>query len=159
MALQKVVNSSQAIGFAGKVAQGTHSYFNTIGAVAGDDITIGEFVQFGDEGVVKQANGKAISGKIAGLAVFTDFKDGAGDSSVVTKGNNVTILNAGSAFIATNLQAKQGQAVLLKTNDGSLVFDTDKAKASHTFTGFVVAKGNTSAVSGIVEITTAGAQI
>ena len=54
MALQKSVNQSQALGFNGKIAQGTHSYFNTIGAVAGSDIEIGSFVQT-KGGVVTQA--------------------------------------------------------------------------------------------------------
>ncbi len=161
MALQNKVNSTQALGFAGQIAQARHSFFNTIsGVVTDDNVKIGEFVQAGaKEGEVKGANGQAIAGKILGLAVFENFQNGNGDSAVVEKGNNVTILNAGSAYIATSLIAKQGQAVLLKTDDGSLVFDNDKAKADHTFTGFVVAKGNASAESGVVEITTAMAYL
>lgn len=158
MALQKKVNQSQALGFNGKIAQGTHSFFNTIGEVAGDDITIGSFVQTKD-GKVTQATGKAITGKILGVAVFENFQDGASDGVVVTKGNNVTILNAGSVYLETSVQATQGQAVLLKTADGSLVFGDSKSKTDHTFTGFIVAKGNSSAESGVIEITTAGAQI
>lgn len=158
MALQKVVNSSQALGFNGKIAQGTHSYFNTIGAVAGDDIAIGSFVQTKD-GAVTQATGKAIAGKILGVAVFENFQDGASDSAVVAKGNNVTICNAGSVYLETSLKATQGQAVLLKTTDGTLAFDDSKAKADHTFTGFVVAQGNSEAKAGVIVITTAGAQI
>lgn len=158
MALQKSVNQSQALGFNGKIAQGTHSYFNTIGVVAGDDITIGSFVQTsGDK--VTQATGKQITGKILGVAVFGNFQDGASDSAVVAKGNNVTICNAGSVYLQTDKQATQGQAVLLKTADGTLVFDNDKAKTEHTFTGFVVAQGNSNAEAGVIVITTAGAQI
>ena len=158
MALQKSVNQSQALGFNGKIAQGTHSYFNTIGAVAGSDIEIGSFVQTsGDK--VTQATGKAITGKILGVAVFENFQDGASDSAVVAKGNNVTICNAGSVYLTTSAKATQGQAVLLKTADGSLVFDSDKAKTDHTFTGFVVAQGNTNAEAGVIVITTAGATL
>ena len=160
MALQNKVNSTQALGFAGQIAQARHSFFNTIsGVVTDDNVKIGEFVQAVKEGEVKGANGQAITGKILGLAVFENFQNDNGDSAVVEKGNNVTILNAGSAYIATSLQAKQGQAVLLKIADGSLVFDNDKAKEDYTFTGFVVAKGNTSAESGVVEITTAMAYL
>ena len=158
MALQKSVNQSQALGFNGKIAQGTHSYFNTIGAVAGSDIEIGSFVQTKD-GAVTQATGKAITGKILGVAVFENFQDGASDSAVVAKGNNVTICNAGSVYLTTSEKATQGQAVLLKTDDGTLTFDNDKAKADHTFTGFVVAQGNSEAKAGVIVITTAGATL
>ena len=158
MALQKSVNQSQALGFNGKIAQGTHSYFNTIGAVAGSDIEIGSFVQTKD-GVVTQATGKAITGKILGVAVFENFQDGASDSAVVAKGNNVTICNAGSVYLTTDQKATQGQAVVLKTDDGALSFVDEIDTATHTFTGFVVAQGNSEAKAGVIVITTAGATL
>lgn len=160
MALQKSVNQSQALGFNGKIAQGTHSYFNTIGAVAGSDIEIGSFVQTKD-GVVTQATatGKAITGKILGVAVFENFQDGASDSAVVAKGNNVTICNAGSVYLTTSAKATQGQAVVLKTADGALEFVDEIDTATHTFTGFVVAQGKSNAEAGVIVITTAGATL
>lgn len=160
MAFQNKVNQSQTLGFAGHIARASDSYKRVQGYVAETDITIGQFVQFGTKnGEVKQAQGVAVTGKIAGVAIFDKFSDGANDSAVVTKGNNVNVISAGSVYIETSLQATQGQAVLLKTADGTLAFDNDKAKTGYTFTGFIVAKGNDSASAGVIEITTAGAQI
>lgn len=161
MALQKSVNAKQPLGFAGQVAKAIHSNFQTLSCVAVDDnVRIGEFVQSTDqEGQVKGV-GQAITGtRIAGLVIFENFQNGEGDSNVVNKGDNVTLLTTGSAYIRTSAVAKQGQAVLIKVADGSLVFNDTKTLADHLYTGFVVEKGNSTATDGIVLITTAMAYV
>lgn len=155
--MQTKVNQSQALGFAGHIAKGAHSYFNTMSGIATDDVKVGGFVQTTDKNGEVRGTSAGINGKILGLAIFTHFKDGAGDSDVIAKGDNVTILNAGSAYIATSLKANVGQYVLIKQADGAVVFDDSSIKEGHTFSGFVVAKGNDSAEAGIIEITTAHA--
>ena len=164
MSFQKQVNLNQALGNVGQISKANHSFCNVIPAIAADDfVKVGSFVQSSstatNENEVVGASGKAISGSILGVVVRDSLKV-AGDSTAtlaVKKGENCAVLNEGSIFIETSLQAKKGQYVFLKTDDGTLAFDNTATKASHTYTGFRVSKGNDTATAGLIEITTARA--
>ena len=164
MSFQKQVNANQALGNVGQISKAHHSFLNVIPAIAADDfVKVGSFVQSKtsptNENEVIGASGKAISGSILGVVVRDSLKV-AGDSTPtleVKKGENCAVLNEGSIFIETSLQAKKGQYVFLKTDDGTLAFDNNATKASHTYTGFRVSKGNDTATAGLIEITTARA--
>ena len=164
MSFQKQVNLNQALGNVGQISKAYHSFCNVIPAIAADEfVKVGSFVQSSstatNENEVIGASGKAISGSILGVVVRDSLKV-AGDSTAtlaVKKGENCAILTEGSIFIETSLQAKKGQYVFLKTDDGTLAFDNAATKASHTYTGFRVSKGNDTATAGLIEITTARA--
>ena len=164
MSFQKQVNLNQALGNVGQISKAHHSFCNVIPAIAADEnVRVGSFVQSKtsptNENEVIGASGVAISGSILGVVVRDSLKV-AGDSTAtlaVKKGENCAVLNEGSIFIETSLQAKKGQYVFLKTDDGTLAFDNSATKASYTYTGFRVSKGNETAVRGIIEITTARA--
>ena len=164
MSFQKQVNLNQALGNVGQISKAHHSFCNVIPAIAADEfVKVGSFVQSStsatNENEVVGASGKAISGSILGVVVRDSLKV-AGDSTAtlaVKKGENCAVLNEGSIFIETSLQAKKGQYVFLKDADGTLAFDNTATKASHTYTGFRVSKGNETAARGVIEITTARA--
>ena len=164
MSFQKQVNLNQALGNVGQISKAHHSFCNVIPAIAADDfVKVGSFVQSKtsptNENEVIGASGKQITGSILGVVVRDSLKV-AGDSTAtlaVKKGENCAVLNEGSIFIETSLQAKKGQYVFLKTDDGTLAFDNAATKASYTYTGFRVSKGNDTATAGLIEITTARA--
>lgn len=164
MSFQKQVYLNQALGNVGQISKANHSFCNVIPAIAADDfVKVGSFVQSSatatNENEVVGASGKAISGSILGVVVRDSLKV-AGDSTAtlaVKKGENCAVLNEGSIFIEVNVIAKKGQYVFLKTDDGTLAFDNAATKASHTYTGFRVSKGNDAAKAGLIEITTARA--
>ena len=164
MSFQKQVNLNQALGNVGQISKAHHSFCNVIPAIAADEfVKVGSFVQSKaaatNENEVIGASGKAISGSILGVVVRDSLKV-AGDSTAtlaVKKGENCAVLNEGSIFIETSLQAKKGQYVFLKDDDGTLAFDNSATKASYTYTGFRVSKGNETAARGVIEITTARA--
>ena len=164
MSFQKQVNANQALGNVGQISKAHHSFLNVIPAIAADDfVKVGSFVQSTaaatNENEVVGASGKQITGSILGVVVRDSLKV-AGDSTptlAVKKGENCAILTEGSIFIETSLQAKKGQYVFLKDDDGTLAFDNNATKASHTYTGFRVSKGNETDARGVIEITTARA--
>ena len=164
MSFQKQVNLNQALGNVGQISKAYHSFCNVIPAIAADEfVKVGSFVQSKtsptNENEVIGASGKAISGSILGVVVRDSLKV-AGDSTAtlaVKKGENCAILTEGSIFIEVNAIAKKGQYVFLKDADGTLAFDDTATKASHTYTGFRVSKGNDTATAGLIEITTARA--
>ena len=164
MSFQKQVNANQALGNVGQISKAHHSFLNVIPAIAADDfVKVGSFVQSTaaatNENEVIGASGKQITGSILGVVVRDSLKV-AGDSTptlAVKKGENCAILTEGSIFIEVNAIAKKGQYVFLKTDDGTLAFDNTATKASHTYTGFRVSKGQDTATAGIIEITTARA--
>ena len=164
MSFQKQVNLNQALGNVGQISKANHSFCNVIPAIAADEnVRVGSFVQSSatatNENEVVGASGKAISGSILGVVVRDSLKV-AGDSTAtlaVKKGENCAILTEGSIFIEVNAIAKKGQYVFLKDADGTLAFDDTATKASHTYTGFRVSKGNETAARGVIEITTARA--
>ena len=164
MSFQKQVNANQALGNVGQISKAHHSFLNVIPAIAADDfVKVGSFVQSTaaatNENEVIGASGKQITGSILGVVVRDSLKV-AGDSTptlAVKKGENCAILTEGSIFIEVNVQAKKGQYVFLKTDDGTLAFDNSATKVNHTYTGFRVSKGQDTATAGIIEITTARA--
>ena len=164
MSFQTQVNLNQALGNVGQISKAHHSFCNVIPAIAADEfVKVGSFVQSKtsptNENEVIGASGKQITGSILGVVVRDSLKV-AGDSTAtlaVKKGENCAVLNEGSIFIETSLQAKKGQYVFLKDADGTLAFDDTATKASYTYTGFRVSKGNETAARGIIEITTARA--
>ena len=164
MSFQKQVNLNQALGNVGQISKAHHSFCNVIPAIAADEfVKVGSFVQSStsatNENEVVGASGKAISGSILGVVVRDSLKV-AGDSTPtleVKKGENCAILTEGSIFIEVNAIAKKGQYVFLKDDDGTLAFDNSATKASYTYTGFRVSKGNETAARGVIEITTARA--
>ena len=164
MSFQKQVYLNQALGNVGQISKAHHSFCNVISAIAADEfVKVGSFVQSStsatNENEVIGASGKQITGSILGVVVRDSLKV-AGDSTPtleVKKGENCAVLNEGSIFIETSLQAKKGQYVFLKTDDGTLAFDNTATKASYTYTGFRVSKGNDTATAGLIEITTARA--
>ena len=164
MSFQKQVNANQALGNVGQISKAHHSFLNVIPAIAADDfVKVGSFVQSStsatNENEVIGASGKAISGSIVGVVVRDSLKVAADSTAtlVVKKGENCAVLNEGSIFIEVNAIAKKGQYVFLKDADGSLAFDNSATKASYTYTGFRVSKGNETAARGVIEITTARA--
>ena len=164
MSFQKQVNLNQALGNVGQISKAHHSFCNVIPAIAADEfVKVGSFVQSKtsptNENEVIGTSGKQITGSILGVVVRDSLKVAADSTATlaVKKGENCTVLNEGSIFIETSLQAKKGQYVFLKTDDGTLAFDNSATKASHTYTGFRVSKGNDTATAGIIEITTARA--
>ena len=165
MSFQKQVNLNQALGNVGQISKAYHSFCNVIPAIAADEfVKVGSFVQSKATGATNEnevvgASGKQITGSILGVVVRDSLKV-AGDSTptlAVKKGENCAILTEGSIFIEVNAIAKKGQYVFLKTDDGTLAFDNNATKASHTYTGFRVSKGQDTATAGIIEITTARA--
>ena len=164
MSFQKQVYLNQALGNVGQISKANHSFCNVIPAIAADEfVKVGSFVQSKtsptNENEVIGASGKAITGSILGVVVRDSLKV-TGDSTAtlaVKKGENCAVLNEGSIFIETSLQAKKGQYVFLKDDDGTLAFDNSATKASYTYTGFRVSKGNDTATAGLIEITTARA--
>ena len=165
MSFQKQVNLNQALGNVGQISKAYHSFCNVISAIAADEnVSVGSFVQSKATGATNEnevigASGKQITGSILGVVVRDSLKV-AGDSTptlAVKKGENCAILTEGSIFIEVNAIAKKGQYVFLKTDDGTLAFDNNATKASHTYTGFRVSKGQDTATAGIIEITTARA--
>ena len=164
MSFQKQVNANQALGNVGQISKAHHSFLNVIPAIAADDfVKVGSFVQSSstatNENEVIGASGKQITGSILGVVVRDSLKV-AGDSTPtleVKKGENCAVLNEGSIFIETSLQATKGQYVFLKTDDGTLAFYNTNTQSGYTYTGFRVSKGNETATRGIIEITTARA--
>ena len=164
MSFQKQVNLNQALGNVGQISKAHHSFCNVISAIAADEnVRVGSFVQSSaaatNENEVVGASGKAISGSILGVVVRDSLKV-AGDSTAtlaVKKGENCAVLNEGSIFIETSLQAKKGKYVFLKTDDGTLGFFDTNTESNYTYTGFRVSKGNETAARGVIEITTARA--
>ena len=164
MSFQKQVNANQALGNVGQISKAHHSFLNVIPAIAADEfVKVGSFVQSKtsptNENEVIGASGKAISGSILGVVVRDSLKVAADSTATlaVKKGENCAVLNEGSIFIEVNAIAKKGQYVFLKTDDGTLAFDNSATKASYTYTGFRVSKGNETAARGVIEITTARA--
>lgn len=157
---QKQVETAQALGVAGHIAQGRGSYFNTISGICADDkVEVGYFVQRGDnEGEFKGVKDSQVTKKVAGVAIFDNFQSANGNSAAKAKGANVTVLNEGSVFIEAQVVAEAGQFVGVKSTDGSLIFNDTTTITDGVYTGFVVVKGNGEAERGVIEISTAGAR-
>ena len=163
MGFQKKVNSTQALGSAGRISKAIHSYLNTFQAIAGDDkVSVGCFVQKGQkEGEVIGASGVAVNSKVLGVVVKDQYLSSESETITYKAGDNVTILNAGNIFIEAKSEAKIGQYIHIAKANGALSFDDaiDTSGSTKVYTGFRVSKGNQAPYNtdGIIEITTANA--
>ena len=146
--LQKVTKKNLGFANAGDITRDVNKV--VIPALAVDDkVCVGCFVQLKDtpkaDSVIEVvgASGVAITKDIFGVVVKSELIPSLGDTPVhlIPKGNTIGVLTRGFIAIESESEAKVGQYVYLKTDDGSLVFSDDKALASHSYTGFRVSRG------------------
>ena len=164
MAFQSKVNSNiQALGSAGQIAKGYHSYCNVVDYVAGDNISVGEFAQSSttnDNEVLSTAN-KTITGSIVGVVVRDSLKNAeVNEASLeLQAGSYLQVINAGSVFIETKEIASVGDYVIMDKTSGRVYFSATKPSSNSTInTGWRVFIGNDYAERGIVGITTSNAK-
>lgn len=164
MAFQSEVNSNiQALGNAGQIAKGYHSYCNVVDYVAGDNISVGEFAQSSttnDNEVLSTAN-KTITGSIVGVVVRDSLKNAeVNEASLeLQAGSYLQVINAGSVFIETKEIASVGDYVIMDKTSGRVYFSATRPSSNSTInTGWRVFIGNDYAERGIVGITTSNAK-
>ena len=164
MAFQSEVNSNiQALGNAGQIAKGYHSYCNIVDYVAGDNISVGEFAQTSttnDNEVLSTAN-KTITGSIVGVVVRDSLKNAeVNEASLeLQAGSYLQIINIGSVFIETKEIASVGDYVIMDKTSGRVYFSATRPSSNSTInTGWRVFIGNDYAERGIVGITTSNAK-
>lgn len=162
MALQKEVRKVMSLGSAGEVSRALHSYFLPESAVAGDgNVCVGCFVKrtaSTKEGEVVGASGAAVTtatDKIVGICIKGKLiTSNTTPVHIYPKGETIQYVEKGSVFIESEATAKVGQYVFLKDADGSLAFDDNPTKGSHTYTGFKVSiGGTTSGETIVIEVT------
>lgn len=164
MSFQSEVNSNiQALGNAGQIAKGHHSYCNIIDYVAGDNINVGEFAQSvaNNDNEAKSTAGKQVTGSILGVVVKDRLKavESAEPSSVINAGEPLQIINIGSVFIKTKEIASVGDYVIMDKTSGRVYFSATRPSSNSTInTGWRVFIGNDYAERGIVGITTSNAK-
>ena len=164
MAFQSEVNSNiQALGNAGQIAKGYHSYCNIVDYVAGDNISVGEFAQSSttnDNEVLSTAN-KTITGSIVGVVVRDSLKNTeVNEASLeLQAGSYLQVINAGSVFIETKEIASVGDYVIMDKTSGRVYFSATRPSSNSTInTGWRVFIGNDYVERGIVGITTSNAK-
>lgn len=164
MIFQSEVNSNiQALGNAGQIAKGYHSFCNVVDYVAGDNISVGEFAQSStttDNEVLSTAN-KTITGSIVGVVVRDSLKNAeVNEASLeLQAGSYLQVINAGSVFIETKEIASVGDYVIMDKTSGRVYFSATRPSSNSTIdTGWRVFIGNDYAERGIVGITTANAK-
>ena len=164
MIFQSEVNSNiQALGNAGQIAKGYHSFCNVVDYVAGDNISVGEFAQSSttnDNEVLSTAN-KTITGSIVGVVVRDSLKNAEiNEASLeLQAGSYLQVINAGSVFIETKEIASVGDYVIMDKTSGRVYFSPTRPKGASTIdTGWRVFIGNDYAERGIVGITTSNAK-
>lgn len=164
MIFQSEVNSNiQALGNAGQIAKGYHSYSNIVDYIAGDNISVGEFAQsvVNNDNEAKSTAGKQVTGSILGVVVKDGLKavESAEPSSVINAGEPLQIVNTGSVFIETKEIASVGDYVIMDKASGRVYFSPTKPAGDSTInTGWRVFIGNDYAERGIVGITTSNAK-
>lgn len=164
MSFQSEVNSNiQALGNAGQIAKGYHSYCNIVDYVAGENISVGEFAQSSttnDNEVLSTAN-KTITGSIVGVVVRDSLKNAeVNEASLeLQAGSYLQIINIGSVFIETKEIASVGDYVIMDKTSGRVYFSATRPSSNSTInTGWRVFIGNDYAERGIVGITTSNAK-
>ena len=164
MIFQSEVNSNiQALGNAGQIAKGYHSYCNVVDYVAGNNISVGEFAQSSttnDNEVLSTAN-KTITGSIVGVVVRDSLKNAEiNEASLeLQAGSYLQVINAGSVFIETKEIASVGDYVIMDKASGRVYFSATRPSSNSTInTGWRVFVGNDYAERGIVGITTSNAK-
>lgn len=164
MSFQSEVNSNiQALGNAGQIAKGYHSYCNVVDYVAGDNISVGEFAQTSttnDNEVLSTAN-KTITGSIVGVVVRDSLKNAeVNEASLeLQAGSYLQVIDKGSVFIETKEIASVGDYVIMDKASGRVYFSPTRPMGASTIdTGWRVFIGNDYAERGIVGITTSNAK-
>lgn len=164
MVFQKEVTSAvQALGNAGQIAKGYHSYCNVVDYVAGDNISVGEFAQsstINDNEVLSTAN-KTITGSIVGIVVRDSLKNAeVNEASLeLQAGSYLQVIDAGSVFIETKDIASVGDYVIMDKTSGRVYFSPTRPMGASTIdTGWRVFISNDYAERGIVGITTSNAK-
>ena len=164
MSFQSEVNSNiQALGNAGQIAKGYHSYCNIVDYVAGENISVGEFAQSSttnDNEVLSTAN-KTITGSIVGVVVRDSLKNAeVNEASLeLQAGSYLQVINVGSVFIETKEIASVGDYVIMDKTSGRVYFSATRPSSNSTInTGWRVFIGNDYAERGIVGITTSNAK-
>ena len=164
MSFQSEVNSNiQALGNAGQIAKGYHSFCNVVDYVAGNNISVGEFAQSSttnDNEVLSTAN-KTITGSIVGVVVRDSLKNAEiNEASLeLQAGSYLQVINAGSVFIETKEIASVGDYVIMDKTSGRVYFSPVRPSSNSTIdTGWRVFIGNDYAERGIVGITTSNAK-
>lgn len=171
---QKVINSTLALGSAGQIPTGLHSFCDIKWGVAVDATCVcGGFVQTKQSGAVAQnevvgASGQAITGEVLGVVLKDSFVSGQSPSALIPQGANLQYITQGNVLIETENPAKQGQYVCLAKSNGALQFTDDISSGTlsdKVFTGWRVFLGtgendlggavNTDAGHDIIWITTA----
>ena len=160
---KEVMSAVQALGNAGQIAKGYHSYCNIIDYVANDDISVGEFAQSvaNNDNEAKSTAGKQVTGSILGIVVKDHLKavESAEPSSVINAGEPLQIINIGSVFIETKEIASVGDYVIMDKTSGRVYFSPTRPMGASTIdTGWRVFIGNDYAERGIVGITTSNAK-
>ena len=160
---KEVMSAVQALGNAGQIAKGYHSYCNIIDYVANDDISVGEFAQSvaNNDNEAKSTAGKQVTGSILGVVIKDRLKavESAEPSSVINAGEPLQIINIGSVFIETKEIASVGDYVIMDKASGRVYFSHTRPKGASTIdTGWRVFIGNDYAERGIVGITTSNAK-
>lgn len=164
MSFQSEINSNiQALGNAGQISKGYHSYCNIVDYVAGDNISVGEFAQSvaNNDNEAKSTAGKQVTGSILGVVVKDRLKavESAEPSSVINAGEPLQIINIGSVFIETKEIASVGDYVIMDKTSGRVYFSPTRPMGASTIdTGWRVFIGNDYAERGIVGITTSNAK-
>lgn len=139
--LPNKVQRVQALGIAGEVAKGLHSYNLTqTYPLADSSVVAGGFVQEA-QGGVKGASGVAVAGKILGVCLKDHYTGTFAGNEIYPHPDNVAVLSKGAVYIETESPAKVGQFVFIKTDNGTLAFGDTKELADHTYTGFKVLIG------------------
>ena len=157
------MSAVQALGNAGQIVKGYHSYCNVVDYVAGDNISVGEFAQSSttnDNEVLSTAN-KTITGSIVGVVVRDSLKNTeVNEASLeLQAGSYLQVINAGSVFIETKEIASVGDYVIMDKTSGRVYFNPTRPKGASTIdTGWRVFIGNDYAERGIVGITTSNAK-
>lgn len=157
--LQDTVKRYLPVGNAGQIYKSDHSYNNTVEKVIVDAITgVGKFVQAnGNVGEAIMASGQPITGEILGVVVKDELRNSNGDTDLVLKGSNQTVLNTGNIYIEDSGIITEGSYVFLTTAAGALAYGSSTVLSGSTYTGFRVDKGNAVAGRCLIGITTARA--
>lgn len=159
--LQNQVRANLATATAGDIARAVNSFYLPDGAIAGDsNVCSGCFVKIknNDRSKVFGASGAVFtpaSEQIVGVCIRDHLFISQNPTLIYPQGSQVQYLEKGVIWIETETSAKVGQYVFLKNSDGSLVFGDTAELADHTYTGFKVTIGGTTANNNpiIIEIT------
>ena len=160
-----MIKQYQGIGKAGAISRSGQLAIDTRAAICNDGkIYAGAFVQlagdFNDNDAisVNLATGEAISKHIIGVALFEYVGTCNNTNGIINypKGHAFNVITHGNVFIETKTQAKTGDYVFLKNDNGELAFDTTKEKADYIFTGWRVSKSAENVVNNnnLIEIST-----